>query len=808
MVAAPLPRQPTSVQIACMTILWVGAFLLNVRPGVPADVHPAALVMAFLALLSDLQSRRVSGFGQVSTSPALLVALQLWPQAGPTVATATALLSGLARLGLTRGPLALRLLEIFCSTFPVLATGAILRVLGPSPLLAAGVVALGYSFLVTFLPLIWGEPLGRRWETAWYSWFPFMRGVVCLGVALGGLAAWAPWWSLWAVPFLLSPARVVDTPELETSKQLDHQLRQTQANLSTVATDRHRIESQLSAKLDELILIQELSTELAQVHDFAHCCDIVLGWMQRMTRAASVAYYNLEPTSGLLIPLRFRSIQTKRMQDFQLLRLSEPIVSASWNARQMVCQNSPADPNRPCPEEIQTVALSLGDFGVLYAGRPRTPFSQEECQLLRILQDQALLAFFSCTRLSQYQLGLAQLSGAHRRAHRWARRRSRLLRVCRRLSAAPSMEKLTRELGRIVGRVLPYHSLHLRWREEKFQILKGGLPPSLEPLWNATQKSGRPLLIPDLSRFSTEFTQPHQAMAFPLRESHNWCGALILVGAPKPVWRRSHLQLLGIVALQLRSTLRQLELLDSVAKAYQELQQSQAQLVQSSKMAAVGQLAAGLAHEVNTPLSAIKMAVTASQRLISSDKPDRAAQRLDHVLEAVGKAEGIVQNLLFYSREGSLGRMPTRLNKVAEDTLQFLAHPLSEAHLQVFPRLLEVPEVEANPNEIQQVVTHLLLNACDAQRDLPVGERKVEIATSHRDGRVWLLVRDNGPGVPEEVRDRIFEPFFTSKEVGKGTGLGLYLSLQIAERHGGRLELLPVSEARTRGASFVFSLPT
>ncbi len=224
------------------------------------------------------------------------------------------------------------------------------------------------------------------------------------------------------------------------------------------------------------------------------------------------------------------------------------------------------------------------------------------------------------------------------------------------------------------------------------------------------------------------------------------------------------------------------------AQTHELLKRSQEQLVQSSKMAAVGQLAAGVAHELNTPLGAVLLGVGA--RLEAG--PDKTLER---VLRAATRAKEIVAKLLYYSRDARTGRKPTDLNVVVRDTLDLLGSQLQLDGVSVATDLAELPCVSANQNELQQVLTNLLINARDAGKNISIATRAVRSGAE-------IEVRDDGPGVPLEIREKIFDPFFTTKPVGAGTGLGLSTSLQIALAHDGRLQLGPGP-----GGHFVLWLP-
>lgn len=218
------------------------------------------------------------------------------------------------------------------------------------------------------------------------------------------------------------------------------------------------------------------------------------------------------------------------------------------------------------------------------------------------------------------------------------------------------------------------------------------------------------------------------------------------------------------------------------------LKESQAQLVHSSKMAAVGQLAAGVAHELNSPLGAVMLQLDAASLNLERKRYEKAAARLDSAEKAASTAKEIISKLLFYSREATKGLRSVDLNEVVNDTLALLGKQLSYDNLVIDIQAGEIGRVTANQNELQQVVTNLLLNAKDAVTEDGASGTSVAVVTFQNEAGVHLEVRDRGPGISDEVMSKIFDPFFTTKPVGRGTGLGLSVSHQIIKQHGGKLQ--------------------
>jgi C4-dicarboxylate-specific signal transduction histidine kinase len=238
--------------------------------------------------------------------------------------------------------------------------------------------------------------------------------------------------------------------------------------------------------------------------------------------------------------------------------------------------------------------------------------------------------------------------------------------------------------------------------------------------------------------------------------------------------------------------------------AQEQLRESQAHLVQSSKMAAVGQLAAGLAHELNTPLAAIVLGLQAGKRSIKKEKIDSALQRIEQCEDAANKAKVIVDQLLTHSRKSGGKMEKLALETVVRTTVDFLHQQIVKEGVELAEELQTGLMVEGNAGELGQILTNLLLNARDAVLSRPDGPKKVMVRAYRAQTAAILEVEDSGPGVPVPSQPRIFEPFYTEKEVGRGTGLGLYICRELADQHRGSLTLEPKS---TAGALFRLSLP-
>jgi len=230
------------------------------------------------------------------------------------------------------------------------------------------------------------------------------------------------------------------------------------------------------------------------------------------------------------------------------------------------------------------------------------------------------------------------------------------------------------------------------------------------------------------------------------------------------------------------------------------LKSAQLALVQSAKMAAVGTLSAGLAHEVKNPLSAVLGYAQLSMRKL--DQPEALKKNLGIIEHETRRCNEIISNLMQFSRQekGELSR--TSVNEVIKKAIQIVDHQLSLKNIRIESDLAEnIAPISGNANQLQQVLMNLMINAQQA-----IGDEggTVSLATLCHGGSVIITVSDTGPGVDDDVAAKIFEPFFTTKPAGQGTGLGLSVTYGIIQDHGG--DIL-VTRADGGGAKFVITLP-
>jgi two-component system NtrC family sensor kinase len=229
----------------------------------------------------------------------------------------------------------------------------------------------------------------------------------------------------------------------------------------------------------------------------------------------------------------------------------------------------------------------------------------------------------------------------------------------------------------------------------------------------------------------------------------------------------------------------------------------QEQLIQSEKMSAIGQLVSGVAHELNNPLAGI----SAFAQLLLSEKRFPPDQRTaaEMIYAEARRASRIVQNLLIFARQHKPERTPTSVNQVLDDTLELRGYELRVRGIDVQRDYDDqVPETMADAHQLQQVFLNLITNAEQAMERAERDQQRLTVRTRRTGELIRLEIEDTGPGIPPNLLERIFNPFFTTKPTGSGTGLGLSISLGIVREHEGRIW---AENAPQGGARFVIELP-
>ncbi len=295
-------------------------------------------------------------------------------------------------------------------------------------------------------------------------------------------------------------------------------------------------------------------------------------------------------------------------------------------------------------------------------------------------------------------------------------------------------------------------------------------------------------IMGDLNESNRKLGEQRKAMLHILEDSHQSNQKL---GDS----RKAMIHIMG----DLRETTQEME------RREQELREKQEQLVQAGKLATLGELTTGVAHELNNPLNNIGLFVgnVLDQIRLGRFDAEAAERELENAMEQVRKATVIISHLRTFGRAASVTFEPADIDEVIEHSLLLMQEQLRLRGIEVVLDLCaEELVVFGNPIQLEQVFVNLLTNARDALEDGRT--KRIWVETTRDEELITIRFSDSGPGIQRELEQRVFDPFFTTKEVGAGTGLGLSITYSIVKEHGGEIA---VEQRSGRGASFRIELP-
>jgi PAS domain S-box-containing protein len=316
----------------------------------------------------------------------------------------------------------------------------------------------------------------------------------------------------------------------------------------------------------------------------------------------------------------------------------------------------------------------------------------------------------------------------------------------------------------------------------------------------ATLLSGSAVVLPEILRDLVRKEGIQESQISVLWSKDRIMGILVIGCREQREFSPAELNLLAAVGNQIATTIDKALLLKETQDAYQSLALAQEQLLQSEKMAAVGQLISGVAHELNNPLTAI---LGYSQLLQAEELTNsRGADYIEKLYKQAQRTHHIVQSLLSFARQHKPERKSVDLNQILEDTLILREYDMKLNSIRIHREFEpDLPVTAGDFHQLQQVFLNILNNAVDAVVEKG-GNGEIWIRTALAGNRLRVEITDNGPGVKDP--HRVFDPFYTTKPVGKGTGLGLSICYGIVKEHGGEIQ---VRNSPPRGATFAIVLP-
>lgn len=302
--------------------------------------------------------------------------------------------------------------------------------------------------------------------------------------------------------------------------------------------------------------------------------------------------------------------------------------------------------------------------------------------------------------------------------------------------------------------------------------------------------------------------EPVLRIIIPVHHMQNLMGVIVLLSYQKRELNEE-IEILDAISSQLSNAIARAELYQKniqtvreLKSAMKELKETQIQLINSEKMASLGQLVAGVAHEINTPVASIKSNNGIVSKLLSSIEDADLKEMLTDIneidKEAVNRISNIVTSLKKFVRLDEAELQEADINKELDLTLELIRHE-TKNRIEVIRNYGEIPVIKCFPNMLNQVFTNILINACQAID----GKGTISISTEYKDKNLIVKIKDSGKGIPQNQLNKIFSAGFTTKGVGVGTGLGLAICTKIIEKHKGEIT---VNSEVGRGSEFVITI--
>ena len=789
----------------------VGLLLLVPLSPLPTD-WVSFFVLAVAGLLLERHSVTLDGEARFTPAASIYLATGMLSSVGGSLVGVLLLFEALVR----RGANVLQGLE---SQFPIflgLLTMALTsKVATDLPWLVALLGSAAFFFSTLSLERASRAQLSPKekihWLRARVQIRPLYFVLAVSAWAVAALALQKPWLPLVLIPVLASTgvaaenvilkARTASTDQvLHALADARGQKRQAVKKLAQAQTEKQLMEG-FSAHLAGAPGLQSTSQALvATVDQLVEADDVVIFLSSDLNEDAfpDPFFYRADPE------------HQARLQGIAFTNLSEPVVEDCWKSRAVKSvQATHPSGERLFRSNLVGVALPLSNLGVLYAGRrTAVPFDAGELQRLKWLSDKARLAYESAFRDHAREQKQAQTRQQVDQLRQRVALLGSLIRSAEEMASTLRLEELADRLSSLLKETLPHSQGMLIFQWDGGPPVKrawgGTAPPSDVSLLEAVEKSGKPLLVKDLA--GSPFTAPSPGLvsviASPLFAHGKTCGVVALGAFKKAAFGEEQLDQLRLIAYQAGMAFSNARLYRQVEDARQQLIDSQESLIQSSKMSAIGKLAAGVAHELNTPLGVMNLALEQALEMFE-ERPELAHRMVTKAMTAIERSRTITDRLLAYSRKPTGEEGMVSLEQVVHDTLSFLSYELRKAKIEPQLKLTDF-SVVGRSQELQQVLMNLISNALYSMEELDPAKRFLGVSLREFGQEIVLDVIDGGGGMSPEQVSQVFEPFFTTKPVGKGTGLGLWVSLQIMEQHKGRIE---VESQLGRGSRFRMVFP-
>ncbi|MCA9796372.1 MAG: GAF domain-containing protein, partial [Candidatus Eremiobacteraeota bacterium] len=535
--------------------------------------------------------------------------------------------------------------------------------------------------------------------------------------------------------------------------QLSFRLSRRERDIAQLDAELKQLEAGLAQRSQERQFLEAANRQLASVTSLAQAQGTLLDLLEGQFNSKVVALFLAD--EHRLVATAVRGA-VKAKPDSR-----EAAVEEAWREGRPAGGRYAPAPDRLCSEKF-CLAAPLSGFGVILLARSQKPYGSSEREMLWLVARQAALVLDGLSRTETQNRAIAFVSAERRKLSRWLYRLNRLLDGARAIFSANEPQEIFAQARATVDALVPNEGFYLVHREGRCEFPASPVAAELLSIGEMATRTGRPVLAENPEQASLRLPEGVASLlAVALSDQR----AIVLTSAEPDHFDREHLSLVTLLAQQAAIALEKVDLTREFARA--------------SKMAAIGQMAAGLSHELNTPLGIIQLALESAASQLETN-PARSHSHLRDAERALRRVEGIADSLLYYATSYGLSeREPVQVEELISSALA----KLDETGIEV--RGLEQPvTVRGHLLDLRQALVQLLRNACDA-----VGEEgRVVIKVVVEPETTSIEVHDDGPGIDPEIFERITEPFFTTKPVGQGLGLGLSICERVVTEHDGRLE--------------------
>jgi GAF domain-containing protein len=600
--------------------------------------------------------------------------------------------------------------------------------------------------------------------------------------------------------------------------------------------ERARTEATLRTRSQQLETVRAIGEEIARELDLRALLDLITRRAVELVGTSTGMLRLWDEGAGLLVPQSWVGMGERR--GTLGLRLGEGVAGTAAQLRRGLVVNDFRHSRYATAKllEITTHTAVLAEpllyrdqlVGVITLNREESgrPFEEEDRQLLGLFATQAAIAI--------------QNARLHEETRRRASQLTTLNELTQSLTTILDPVRVAQQILAAVQALIPDSAGRLWGRvseDDSFQLVGsvGLREPEVEQAFTLSPNTGligiaaatkQPIISPAVTadpRFADQSWAASEGLVscvvLPLLYYGEWVvGFLSIFTRTQHDFSSEELDLLrsfgthAAIAIENARLYMQVQeyavsLERRVVERTKDLEAAQLQVVQSEKLASVGTLAAGVAHELNQPLMVIRgyaQELLVDPRIIDEE----VREDLRRIEAQTTRMTAIITHLRDFSRQSKGKRQTTDLNLVVTQALTFVGQQLKLRNIAVAQALdPALPTVWADPLQLEQVLLNLVTNARDAMEGSESGVKTLTIRTARLgDGQVNLSVTDTGPGIPPEVQPRIFDPFFTTKEVGRGTGLGLSICHGIVQEHGGEIQVeSPVADGR--GSRITLVLP-